>query len=128
MRWMSMVFGMLLLLLGLTLPTRITQAQTGTPPFHAMGVIHRMDVSERVMVLNDQMLLFPSTTPVFMYNPALQDPDALRAEKQRRTISALRPGMRIGYNVEREGGRGAGRISEVWLLPPGTKAAGEKER
>ncbi len=126
MRRMSIIFGMFFVLLGLTLPIRVTRADT--TPFQAIGVIHRMDVTEKVIVMHDQMLLFPSSTPVYMYNPALQDPDALRAEKQRRTISALRPGMRVGYNVERGSGRGAGRISEVWLLPPGTRAPGEKER
>lgn len=126
MRWFSVCLGIFSLLVSVSLPTRA--AQEMQRPFHAIAVINRMDLSEKIMVMHDQTFLFPATTPVYVYDPTLQDPDALRAPKQRRSASSLRPGMRVGYNVERPGQRQVGRITEVWLLPPGIKAPGEKER
>lgn len=115
--------GWTLMLGSVLLPWTLVYGQASAPApapeFDRVGVLRALDRDDRSMTVNDTVYTLAPTLQVYVYERTGDDPQALRDERRRKSIEALRPGRRIGFTVVGEGSRKQGEVTEVWLLPSG---------
>lgn len=100
-------------------PTQ-TSAQASQPLFSRVGVIGNLDPPAGNITVNDFRYQLSPHVRVYVYDRAIKDPQALRADARLKEGRTLRAGMRIGYSVEGEAGGKRGTLTEAWILPAGS--------
>ena len=103
-----------------------TSAQAAQPLFSRVGVIGGLDLPARSITVNDFRYQLSPHVRVYVYDRAIKDPQALRADTRLKDGRALRAGMHIGYSVEGEAGGKRGTLTEAWILPAGSIPGLEK--
>lgn len=96
----------LLLLLSLALPaTAATLPEYYPESFDRSGVINRVDVDNRVIVIDDSKVQLSLNLKV--YTPTTRFA----------TIRSLKPGMRIGFGTTGSRAAHNSAVPELWVLP-----------
>ncbi len=106
-----------ILLLWLMLPGMLW-AQNSLPSYYPedllrIGTLERLDLKERVAVVNDTLYRLARYVPV--HTPRLEMAD----------LGDLAEGEEIAFNHERKG-QGSSVITEIWKLPKGYKEESEE--
>ena len=107
-------------LVGLLLVAGYAGAAPAPTPFARRGIINRIDLNDRTIVVSDALYILPATVRVYFDN--LPSSSNQRKERVAGTAVSLQQGMLIGFNVDDEGPGRKGRILEVWVLPSGSNA------
>lgn len=106
MKRMYLLATAILFLAGLSLPAAASDLPGYYPEsFDRSGVINRIDVNNRVLVIDDSKVTLSLNlkvhTPTTRYG----------------TIRSLEPGMKIGFGTSGSRAVRGGAVSEVWVLP-----------
>jgi hypothetical protein len=111
---------MALLTLGLGLLMGLQALAAPSLPFARRGVIDRIDLQNRIIVVNDAVYVVPASMQVHLFYGQARRPQDQQPQPQVLTAVALRQGMHIGFNVEGEGAGQKGKMIEAWILMPGS--------
>jgi hypothetical protein len=94
-------------------------AQQAAPkPFTRIGTLH--NISAETVLIEDALYAVSNHLQVYLYDPAIKDPQELRNNARGQSRSTLREGMKVGYTIEGEGGGKRGTLTEVWVIPAGS--------
>ncbi len=109
----------LALLVGL-----VAQAQSADL-YQRMGVLDASMLEKGSVIIYDVEYTLEPSAPVYMFDAAIDNTNP----ELRRQVSQmiLTPGTRIGYTVTYKDQSQQGKITEIWVLPPGIVAASEEE-
>jgi hypothetical protein len=89
-------------------------------PFARQGVIDRIDLNNRLIVVNDAEYHLAAAMQVYYFDGRGAAKSGQRNQPVGGTVQTLRQGMRIGFNVDNEGPGHKGSIVAAWVLLPGS--------